>query len=143
MVGVGMLMLAVSWSCAWVVWRQRRQAQLQLPRLLLMVLVGMAFSGWVATLAGWYVTEIGRQPYVVYGFLLTSEAVADHAPALVGVTLVAYVLVYSVLLVAYIAVLKYMSEHPLMPTPAVAPPVALATTGQAPHATTAAAAAVL
>ena len=130
MVGVGMLMLAVSWWGAWVLWRQRRQVQAQLPRLLLLVLVGMAFSGWVATLAGWYVTEIGRQPYLVYGFLLTSEAVAAHAPPMVAVTFAAYLIVYAVLLVSYIAVLKYMSEHPLMPTPAVAPldPVALAKT---------------
>jgi cytochrome d ubiquinol oxidase subunit I len=43
-------------------------------------LVGMAFSGWVATLAGWYVTEIGRQPFIVHGLLRTAE-VASAVPA--------------------------------------------------------------
>ena len=43
----------------------------------------MTFSGWVATLAGWYVTEIGRQPFVVYGLLRTADLVAPHAPGMV------------------------------------------------------------
>lgn len=59
MVGVGLLMLAVSWAGAWLWWRR---GIAHLPRPYLGVLVGMSFSGWVATLAGWYVTEIGRQP---------------------------------------------------------------------------------
>jgi cytochrome d ubiquinol oxidase subunit I len=53
MVGVGLLMLAVSWLATLLLWRRRA-----LPRWTLMALVGMTFSGWVATLAGWYVTEI-------------------------------------------------------------------------------------
>ena len=68
MVGVGVLMLLVSWVGAW---QLRRGA----PRTwLARVLVGMSFAGWVATLAGWYVTEIGRQPYLVYGVMTTAEA---------------------------------------------------------------------
>ena len=41
----------------------------------------MTFSGWVATLAGWYVTEIGRQPWLVYGVLRTADAASDVAGA--------------------------------------------------------------
>ena len=122
MVGVGMLMLAVAWVGAFVLYRRRAQDLATLPRPLLYTLVGMTFSGWVATLAGWYVTEIGRQPYLVYGLFKTADAVAPHAPAMVATTLGAYLTVYVLLLAAYVGVIKYMSEHPTMPVPAVAPP---------------------
>lgn len=81
MVGVGSLMMLVSWFCGWKLWQQRRQKPeaLQLSRPVLWTLVGMTFPGWVATQAGWFVTEIGRQPCLVYGLLKTSEAVAPHS----------------------------------------------------------------
>ena len=53
-------------------------------------LVGLTFSGWVATIAGWYVTEIGRQPLLVQGVLLARDAVGAVAPAQVGLTLTTY-----------------------------------------------------
>jgi cytochrome d ubiquinol oxidase subunit I len=133
MVGTGMLMLAVAWSCAFTLWWQRRRTargqpaergrpsvpveQVPFPRWQLRLLAGMTFSGWVATLAGWYVTEIGRQPYLVYGVLRTAEAVAPHPPGMVLGTFIAYVAVYAFLLVAYVGVLMYMAQHPAMPTP--------------------------
>jgi len=110
MVGVGLLMLAVAWCAAWAT--RRGQAP---PPVLLWTLAGMSFSGWVATLAGWYVTEIGRQPFIVYGVLRTADVVAPHPPPLVGTTLAAYLLLYALLLVSYVAVLKYMAEHPTTP----------------------------
>ncbi len=80
MVGVGMLMLLVSWFAVWHLRGQRA-----LSPLLARVLVGMTFSGWVATLAGWYVTEIGRQPWLVQGVLTTAQAAsAVTAMALPG-----------------------------------------------------------
>lgn len=118
MVGMGVLMLAVSWWGAWTLWRQRAATGTALlPRLQLRVLAAMTFSGWVATLAGWYVTEIGRQPFMVYGVLRTADLVAPHAPGMVLSTLVAYLTVYAFLLLAYIGVLMYMAQHPAMPTP--------------------------
>ena len=122
MVGMGMLMLAVAWASAWVLYRRRQRASAALPRALLVTLVGMTFSGWVATLAGWYVTEIGRQPYLVYGLFKTADAVAAHPAGMVATTLAAYLTVYVLLLVAYIGVIKYMSEHATMPVPAVPSP---------------------
>lgn len=119
MVGLGMLMLAVAWLSALVLYRRRKQDLSTLPRALLFTLIGMTFSGWVATLAGWYVTEIGRQPYLVYGLFKTADAVAAHAPAMVAGTLAAYLTVYGLLLVAYVGVIKYMAEHPAIPAPAV------------------------
>jgi cytochrome d ubiquinol oxidase subunit I len=118
MVGMGVLMLVVSWWAAWKLLRRRRDgAEAPEPRLLLWTLAAMTFSGWVATLAGWYVTEIGRQPFIVYGLLRTADVVAAHPPALVGSTLVAWLLLYLVLLLSYVAVLKYMAEHPATPAP--------------------------
>ncbi|MCE1192976.1 MAG: cytochrome ubiquinol oxidase subunit I [Acidovorax sp.] len=119
MVGMGLLMLAVAWTSAWLLHRHRTRDLATLPRALLYTLVGMTFSGWVATLAGWYVTEIGRQPYLVYGLLRTADAVAAHAPAMVAGTLAAYLTVYVLLLAAYVGVIKYMAEHPAVPAPAV------------------------
>ena len=114
MVGVGFSMLAVAWLCAWMLWRSRRVSQAScLPKPILYVLAAMTFSGWVATLAGWYVTEIGRQPFIVYGLVRTADVVAPHAPPLVALTFAAYLTVYALLLVAYVTVLKYMTENPV------------------------------
>ena len=112
MVGVGLLMLAASWLGTWLYWRRGWVAQ-QLPRPLLWLLAGMTFSGWVATLAGWYVTEIGRQPFIVYGLLRTAD-VASNVPApMIALSLALYMTVYGALIVAYVAVLKYMAEKPV------------------------------
>jgi cytochrome d ubiquinol oxidase subunit I len=119
MVGLGLLMLVVAWTGAWTLMRRQHRNVAALPRWLLATLAGMTFSGWVATLAGWYVTEIGRQPYLVYGLFKTADAVAPHAPAMVAGTLAAYLSVYALLLVAYVGVIKYMAEHPAIPAPAV------------------------
>jgi len=113
MVGMGTVMLLVAAFAAWKLWPQRRVTGTTLPRPLLWVLSGMAFSGWVATLAGWYVTEIGRQPFVVYGVLRTADTATQIASPWVALTLTAYLVVYGLLLVTYIGVLKYMAENPV------------------------------
>ncbi|MEO5670805.1 MAG: cytochrome ubiquinol oxidase subunit I, partial [Ramlibacter sp.] len=121
MVGVGALMLLVSWWSAWTLWRGRGATGERDPppfsRWQLRLLAAMTFSGWVSTLAGWFVTEIGRQPFLVYGVLRTADLVADHPPAMVLTTLIAYLVVYGFLLVSYVLVLMYMASHPAMPTP--------------------------
>jgi cytochrome bd ubiquinol oxidase subunit I len=112
MVGVGVLMLLVSWWCALGLWRGAALSTWQLR-----LLATMTFSGWVSTLAGWFVTEIGRQPFLVYGLLRTADLVADHPPGMVLSTLVAYLAVYAFLLASYVFVLMYMAGHPAKPTP--------------------------
>jgi cytochrome bd ubiquinol oxidase subunit I len=129
MVGVGSLMLVVAGYSAWRLWRQRRQMQVTLPRPLLWTLAGMSFSGWVATLSGWYVTEIGRQPFLVYGLMRTSEAATTVPPPYVALTLTAYLVVYGLLLVTYVGVLKYMAEHPVRHAPEVLPGASLGKAG--------------
>ncbi|MDO4226872.1 cytochrome ubiquinol oxidase subunit I [Neisseria sp.] len=112
MVGVGVLMLLVSWY-GWYRFRKTRWQPQQLPKWLLYAFAGMTFSGWLATLAGWYVTEIGRQPFLVYGVLRTEDAVTKIVPSEnIGLTLVMYLVLYSAMLLSYIMVLKYMAEHP-------------------------------
>ncbi len=104
MVGTGLLMLAVSWTAAYFVARRRT-----LPRSLALLMVPMAVSGWVATLAGWYTTEIGRQPWLVTGILRTEEAVGPVAGSQVALTLAGYLALYAVLLVAYLGVLVHLA----------------------------------
>jgi len=105
MVGVGVLMIVVAvGGVRWVVRRREH------PGWLMRVLVGMTFSGWVATVAGWYVTEIGRQPWLVHGVLRAKDAVADLPPAHVGLTLVAYLVTYAFLLVAFVGSLYYLAR---------------------------------
>ncbi|MZR63382.1 cytochrome ubiquinol oxidase subunit I [Alcanivorax sp. DP30] len=111
MVGVGMLMVLVGWWALWRLFRDREESSSAHPWLLRAMSI-MTFSGWVAVLAGWYVTEIGRQPWIVDGLLKTSEVVADHSSATVAGTLFGYVLLYAFLLVAYIAALRYLATKP-------------------------------
>ncbi|MCU7371127.1 cytochrome ubiquinol oxidase subunit I [Paucibacter sp. O1-1] len=112
MVGLGLLMLAASWLGLWLYKRRGWQAE-RLPRPLLRLLVLMSFSGWIATVAGWYVTEIGRQPFIVYGLLRTAEVVSATPAPLIAVTLAGYLSLYLALLVAYVAVIKTMAEKPV------------------------------
>lgn len=104
MVGVGLLMLGVSWLAVWQV--RKRGLQPWLAR----VLVAMTFSGWVALLAGWYVTEIGRQPWLVYGVLTTAQAASTVPAGNIALTLAMYLTLYAVLLFAYVRVVFYLAR---------------------------------
>jgi cytochrome bd ubiquinol oxidase subunit I len=105
MVGTGLLMLLLSWLA---VWQQRRGQPLR--PWLVKAFVGMTFSGWVATLAGWYVTEIGRQPWLVQGLLTAKQAAATVSTPLLLGTLLMYIAVYIFLLVSYITVVFYLAR---------------------------------
>jgi cytochrome bd ubiquinol oxidase subunit I len=106
MVGVGMLMLLVSWIAAWQVHRHGAP-----ERWMARALVAMTFAGWVATVAGWYVTEIGRQPWLVQGVLKTADA-ASAAPApMIGATLAMYLALYAVLTLSYVSVVFYLARR--------------------------------
>ncbi|EGQ8153705.1 cytochrome ubiquinol oxidase subunit I [Vibrio alginolyticus] len=105
MVGVGVLMLLVSWYGAVTLARKKA-----LPKPYLYTVLAMTFSGWIATLAGWYVTEIGRQPWLVSGVLRTSEAVTTVASSSVMTSLIMYLAIYAALLVAYIHTLFYLAR---------------------------------
>ncbi|MCQ4162973.1 cytochrome ubiquinol oxidase subunit I [Roseomonas sp. GC11] len=123
MVGTGLLMIAISAAAAFFLWRRGT-----LPVLLLRALAGMSFAGWVATLAGWYVTEIGRQPWLVTGVLTTAQAAGPVPAGQIGLTLALYLSLYAVLLAAYIAALFRLARkgrahpdaHPGRPDAALA-----------------------
>jgi cytochrome d ubiquinol oxidase subunit I len=108
MVGLGLLMLAISWSGLWLGWRSGWRVQ-RLPRALLWLLAGMTFSGWLATVAGWWVTEIGRQPFIVYGLVRTADVASKTPAPMIAATLALYVTLYLALIVAYVGVLNYMA----------------------------------
>jgi cytochrome d ubiquinol oxidase subunit I len=106
MVGVGLLMLLVSWTAVWIMRKGR-----SVPTWLARVLVGMTFSGWVATVAGWYVSEIGRQPWLVQGVLMTADAAGPVGAASIAASLTTYLLLYVGLLAAYISVVFYLASQ--------------------------------
>jgi len=92
MVGMGLIMLAVSRLGCWLRFRGR----LETTRWYLWGTFFAFPSGFIAVLSGWYTAEVGRQPWVVYGLLRTRDAVT---PSLttgdVVVSLASYVLVYA------------------------------------------------
>ncbi|HUL92250.1 MAG TPA: cytochrome ubiquinol oxidase subunit I [Burkholderiales bacterium] len=104
MVGIGMLMLVVAWWGAWATRRGRLP-----PRWMLWTLSGFTFSGWLATLCGWLVTEIGRQPWLVTGILKTADAVGGASGAQLGASLTGYVITYIAMFLAYMVVLTHLA----------------------------------
>jgi cytochrome bd ubiquinol oxidase subunit I len=105
MLGMGGLMLLLAWFGAWSL-RKGRQPK---PPLL-WAFAAFTFSGWIATLAGWMVTEIGRQPWLVTGILRTADAVGPASGAKLGASLTAYVVTYAALLLAYMVTLTHMAR---------------------------------
>jgi len=93
MVGIGLLMLAVAIWGLWLRWRNR----LFTTSAYLDACIAMLPAGFIAVLAGWTVTEVGRQPWIVYGVLRTRDAVT---PSLTGgdvlVSLLLYAIVYAI-----------------------------------------------
>ncbi len=107
MVATGMAMLVLSWAGLYLL---RRYGAGDMPKLPLIAFCAMSFSGWIATLAGWYTTEIGRQPWLVQGVLSTKDAVSDVPAGMVLSTLIGYLVVYAILILAYIGVITYLAR---------------------------------
>ncbi len=114
MVGVGVLMLAISWLGSWELWRKG-----SLSPLVARGFVWCTFSGWVATVAGWYVTEIGRQPYLVNGMLRTVNAASNLPAGTVALSLAVYLTLYVMLTASYVATVFYLARKadPTAPLP--------------------------
>ena len=104
MVGLGFAMLAFAWLGLWLL-----RGRAQPARWLLWTFAGFTFSGWIATLAGWMVAEIGRQPWLVYGILRTADAAGGISGAQLGASLTGYVVTYGVMFVAYMVVLTHLA----------------------------------
>jgi len=105
MVGVGLLMLAVSWFASYEL-----KFKSSLSKRTAMVLVAMTFAGWVALISGWYVTEIGRQPWLVHGVLTTAQAASQVPAGNIAISLAMYLTLYVALLSAYVSVVFYLAK---------------------------------
>lgn len=110
MVGIGFLMLGVGiWSLV-----MRKRGKLYEATRLHKAAVIMAPSGFVAVISGWIVTEVGRQPYTVYGLLRTADSVSPVDAPAVAASLIAFIVVYFVLFGAGIRyILKQMHKPPV------------------------------
>ena len=97
MVGLGLLMLTFAWYGSWRLWRRG-----EAPAWFLKVAVWMIPAGFMATVAGWWVAETGRQPWVVYGLLRTADAASPHPAAMVLGSLLAFVAAYAAVMGAYL-----------------------------------------
>jgi len=110
MVALGLLMiLAGVWSL-WLRWR----GGLYQSRVFLHFVLWMGPSGLLAILAGWFTTEIGRQPWVVYGLLRTKDAVSAHGAMHMSITLIAFIVIYgSVFGVGYAYMMRLIRKGPV------------------------------
>jgi cytochrome bd ubiquinol oxidase subunit I len=110
MVGLGLLMLFAAWAGLFHMWR----GTLEQTRWLLKLFRYSGPAGLIALLAGWFTTEIGRQPYLVYGLMRTADGVSPVPGASVGTSLALFVVVYGVVFGAgTYYVLKLIRRGPL------------------------------
>jgi cytochrome d ubiquinol oxidase subunit I len=109
MAGLGMLMLLLGLAGAWFRWR----GELYQQRPFLWFATAMGPAGIVALLAGWLTTEIGRQPWVVYGVMRTADAVSHHSALALSVSLLIFVVVYCAVFGTGISyLLKVVAKEP-------------------------------
>jgi len=109
MVGLALAMLGLGIWSVWERWRGR----LFDNRTLLRAAVALSPAGLIAIVAGWITTEVGRQPYTIYGLLRTHASAAPLHPATVGATLVAFVIVYfAVFGIGMLYMMRLMAEAP-------------------------------
>jgi cytochrome d ubiquinol oxidase subunit I len=97
MVGLWLVMLMLVLAGAWLIWRGR----LHKARWFHLACVCSSPLPFLAVLCGWAVTEVGRQPYVVYGYVLTADAVSPVAAWAVAGSFALFILVYTALLIAF------------------------------------------
>jgi cytochrome bd ubiquinol oxidase subunit I len=126
MVGLGSLLLLAGVWAAWTWWRRRRWPR---PRLFWAAGAVSGLAAVVAMECGWVVTEVGRQPWVVYGLQTTAQAATTNGGVLASLSII--IVVYAVLGAATIAILRMLSRRwrrddrddvsvPYGPPPAVA-----------------------
>ncbi|MFZ5864373.1 MAG: cytochrome ubiquinol oxidase subunit I [Thermodesulfobacteriota bacterium] len=113
MVGLGFLFALVSILAFW------KRNNLQSAPWLLKSLMWMIPLPYVAASLGWMVTEVGRQPWIVYGVMKTSKAASEVAASQVGFSLAAFVVVYTLLGIAcFMLMAKFVAQGPTPPAEA-------------------------
>lgn len=114
MVAIGFAMLGVGVFSLWCRWKGTLASNHWLHRVALV----MGPSGFVAVLAGWITTEVGRQPYTVYGHLLTADSISPIAAPAVAASLIAFIIVYFIVFGAgTFYILRLMGRLPRDPMP--------------------------
>ncbi|MBW4029650.1 MAG: cytochrome ubiquinol oxidase subunit I [Acidobacteria bacterium] len=108
MVGLGILLFVVGGVGLWLMKRKR----LEQSKHFLRFASWMILAPFVANSVGWIFTEIGRQPWVVYGLLKTSDAVTIIAPGYVAASLVGFTSVYTLLAVVEIGLMIRLARVP-------------------------------
>ena len=93
MVGIGLLMIAIGFASLWM----RVKGILYSCRWYCRVLMFSGPIGFVAVIAGWVTTEVGRQPYTVYGLLKTVDSVAPIDALAVGLSLITFIITYFII----------------------------------------------
>ena len=120
MVGIGFLMIALGWWGVWKLWR----GGIERNRFFLQLLRRCWPLGFVALIAGWLVTEIGRQPWIATGILRTSQAVSPVGAPQVAVSLGLFIVVYFVVFgvgIWYVWRMIRKGPEPAMPGPETLP----------------------
>lgn len=109
MVALGMLILLVSIVC----FTLHKMKKLENNKFLLYVMLLLSPMGFVAILAGWMVTEVGRQPWIVTGLMRISEGLSNVSPRMVASSLAIFVILYGILFVSYLYyLLKVIKNGP-------------------------------
>ncbi len=109
MVAIGFAMLGIGLWSAWARWKKRLSSASWLHRAAVL----MAPSGFLAVLCGWITTEVGRQPFTVYGLLRTSDSAAPLQAQAVGASLMAFIVVYFLVFGSgTFYVMRLMSKRP-------------------------------
>ena len=122
MVGLGVLMVTLGLAGLWARWRGTLYEWGLLHRFAVL----MAPAGFLAVIAGWVTTEVGRQPFVVYGLLRTAQAVSPLDAPAVGASLLAFVLVYFAVFgigIWYMLRLVHKAPHAGEPEPDRSEPI--------------------
>ncbi|HXZ82952.1 MAG TPA: cytochrome ubiquinol oxidase subunit I [Acidimicrobiales bacterium] len=109
MVGMGILLILLS---AWGVWLARKRKLHENVWFRRAALVGIVLP-FVANTSGWVLTEAGRQPWIVYGLMLTAKGVSTVTVADVATTLAAFVLIYTLLAVIDVGLMVRSARRPL------------------------------
>ncbi|RIA37273.1 cytochrome bd-I ubiquinol oxidase subunit 1 apoprotein [Hephaestia caeni] len=111
MVGLGVLMLVLGVWSLWLRWR----GGLFRSKLFLRFAMWMGPAGLIAILAGWFTTEIGRQPWIVYGVMRTKDAVSNHSALVLSTTLIVFIVMYAIVFgtgISYMLKLVAKGPHP-------------------------------
>lgn len=110
MVGLGMLMAL---ACLWVIWHWVRRREVAENRPLLTLLAVLTPAGFIAVEAGWIVTEVGRQPWIVYGFMRTADAVTPMPGLVVPLIGISLLYLFLGVVVAYLLWAQIIKTRPM------------------------------